>query len=239
MSTQKTFKRRVRARMTKTGESYTAARHQLLAKARMSRGEDEASRESDVTPAPEPGPLDPAVLPTSNDALTKATGRPYEAWFAELDAWGAVDRRHPEIAAWLVSALQVEHWWAQTITVAYERARGMRTQHQVDGGYQVSVNRTVGVGEEELLAAFTDPRTREHWLPGAPIAQRPTRASGTARFDWHDPASRVAVYVTARAAGKSTVSVVHEKLPDAASADRLKTYWRERLPLLKQFLEGR
>ena len=33
MPTQKTFKQRVRTRMTKTGESYTAARHQLLRKA--------------------------------------------------------------------------------------------------------------------------------------------------------------------------------------------------------------
>ncbi len=33
MTQQKTFKRRVRARMAKTGESYTAARRQLLADA--------------------------------------------------------------------------------------------------------------------------------------------------------------------------------------------------------------
>ena len=31
MTTQKTFKRRVRDRMAKTGESYTAARRQLIA----------------------------------------------------------------------------------------------------------------------------------------------------------------------------------------------------------------
>ena len=31
MTTQKTFKRRVRDRMAKTGESYTAARRQLVA----------------------------------------------------------------------------------------------------------------------------------------------------------------------------------------------------------------
>ena len=44
MPTQKLFKRRVRARMTKTGESYTAARRQLLRK------------------VPEPG-LEPSVEP--------------------------------------------------------------------------------------------------------------------------------------------------------------------------------
>ncbi|MBA3587552.1 MAG: hypothetical protein H0W41_07935 [Chloroflexi bacterium] len=44
MTTQKTLKRRVRARAAKTGESYTAARAQLLRKA------------DPPAPAPEPPP---------------------------------------------------------------------------------------------------------------------------------------------------------------------------------------
>ena len=37
MTTQKTFKRRVRARMAKTGESYTTARRMLILSAETSR----------------------------------------------------------------------------------------------------------------------------------------------------------------------------------------------------------
>jgi hypothetical protein len=35
------------------------------------------------------------------------------------------------------------------------------------------------------------------------------------------------------------VSLVHQRLPDAAAADRSKSYWRERLVALKQLLEQR
>ena len=39
---------------------------------------------------------------TSNEAVEHATGRGYEAWFDLLDAWGAAERKHGEIAAWLM-----------------------------------------------------------------------------------------------------------------------------------------
>jgi hypothetical protein len=38
--------------------------------------------------------------------------------------------------------------------------------------------------------------------------------------------------------GKSTVALEHRRLADAAEADRMKGYWRERLVSLKHALEG-
>ena len=95
MPTQKVFKKRVRTRMTKTGESYTAARRQLLHKANASAGPES------VEPAPvdESPPVDdPAVAPellTSDNAMRRVTGKGHEEWFALLDAWGATDSASP------------------------------------------------------------------------------------------------------------------------------------------------
>ena len=244
MPTQKTFKQRVRARMTKTGESYTSARHQLLRKA----DPPAASAVPDASVAPEaPGARiapavadpEPAVeFPTSEEAVLGATGRTYPGWFAILDAWGASARRHADIAAWLADEHGVAPWWRQSVTVAYERARGMRAVHQTTDGFSVGVTRTVAAEADAALAAFTDPAIRSSWLGDVSLNQRRTTAAGSARFDWQDPPSRLVVFVESKGTGKSSVWVSHERLPDVDTAAREKAAWRERLGALKTVLES-
>lgn len=229
MPTQKTFKQRIRARMTKTGESYTAARHQLLHKSGALESQDPDTTDAAVEPA------DTSALLTSEESMVRGSGRGHDDWFALLDAWGGTEHRHAEIAAWLQATHGVNGWWAQNITVSYERARGMRARHQVTGGFSVSVTRTVGADADTALAAFTDATVRGRWLPVDAMRQRPTRAARTARFDWSEPASRVVVIVAAKATG-TAVNVTHEKLPDAATADRLKAAWRTWLDDLKRVI---
>jgi hypothetical protein len=239
MPTQKTLKRRVRTRMTKTGESYTAARRQVL-------------RKSEAVPAPvksletapptgtAPGDAAPAgnEPSVSDAAIRRATGRSHDEWFAILDGWGATGRRHTEIARWLRDTQGVDGWWSQSITVDYERARGMRERHQMSDGFTVGATRTIAVDADRLLAAFTRVPTRKRWLPGVALRQRPTRAALTARFDWPDPPSRVVVGIVPKGPGKSVVAVQHEQLPDAAIAETFKGAWRVHLGSLKAFLEG-
>ncbi len=147
MTQQKTFKRRVRARMAKTGESYTAARRQLL---------------------PDAPPAEPVFEPTvAEERVVEATGHGWDHWFAALDEWGARERSHTEIARWLRDDHGVPGWYSQAISVSYERARGMRAVGEGVNGFTVSVSRTVGVPAEQLFAAFDDPARRERWLPGA------------------------------------------------------------------------
>ena len=81
MTTQRTFKRRVRARMAKTGESYTAARRQLIA-------------DGDQ---PDPGtPTFETVV--ADERMIEATGRSHDEWFALLDAWDGTEHTHTEMA---------------------------------------------------------------------------------------------------------------------------------------------
>jgi len=231
MPTQKTFKHRVRTRMAKTGESYTAARRQILSKSVSAPAEDPG------TPSPVDAVPDEA-RGVSESSMIRATGHDHAEWFRRLDAWDATTHTHTEIARWLGEVHGVPSWWTQSITVAYERARGMRTRHQMADGFSVSVTRTIAVAPAAALEAFTDPARRASWLADAVLSPRPTRARLTARFDWAAPPSRVVVTVAAKDDGRSLLAVAHERLPDAEAGERMKASWRTWLDDLKSMLEG-
>jgi hypothetical protein len=213
---RKTFKKRVRAQMEKTGESYTAARRHVAG------GEDEG---------PSPEPVDPVSIGlTSDETLAERTGRGWNDWIAILDDWGAVERPHGEIATYLGEEHGLPGWWAQQVTVGYERARGLRDVGQRrGGGYEVNATKTVNVPVERLYEAFL--------ALDLPLSVRTTQPNRSARFDWEDGATRVIVGFEAKGEAKSTVAVQHERLPDAEEAERTKQAWRERLAALKADLE--
>jgi hypothetical protein len=236
MPTQKIFKQRVRARMTKTGESYTAARRQLIDKASAEAPEaPEAPTSPNPSEAPDAIPADAMLV--ADEAMERATGKRHAEWFALLDEWGATEHTHTEIARWLSETHAFPGWWVQNVTVAYERARGMRAPHQMPDGFSITISRTIATDPTRALEAFTEGSIRASWLPSEGMRQRPTRAASSARFDWADPPSRVVVSVAPKGSGKALVSVGHEQLPDAESAARLKAAWRDWLDGLKGILE--
>jgi hypothetical protein len=175
---------------------------------------------------------------TSNEAVERATGRDYGGWFGLLDAWGAAEHKHGEIAAWLTDEHGMDGWWAQTVTVEFERARGLRAPGGGrDGLFSASASKTVAVPVERLFAAFVDPALRTRWLPGAELRERTSQPGRSARFDWEDGTTRLIVGFTAKGEAKSQVALEHERLPDAAAAEKQRAYWRERMVALKTLLE--
>jgi hypothetical protein len=176
---------------------------------------------------------------TSDEAVEAATGSGYEDWFALLDAAGMASRKHGEIATELTDEHRVDGWWAQTITVGYERARGLRPPGGGrDGLYTVTASRTVAAPVERLFEAFMDPALRRRWLPEGELSERTSRPGRTARFDWEDGSTRVIVGFEAKGEHKSLVALSHERLPDAETAERMKGHWGERLGDLKTLLDG-
>jgi hypothetical protein len=233
MTRQKSFKGRIRARMDKTSESYATARRQLLAKADPETPSDPETRPAGPADAPK------ARRPYSDEVIRRNTGRTWDEWFALLDAWGGAERPHPEIARWLVEEHGVGGWWAQGVTVAYEQARGLREPGQRRGGlYEVNASKTVAVPVERLYEAFADPTLRGRWLPGGALEVRTARPGKSIRANWEDGSTRLLVAFTARGEAESQVAVTHERVPDSATADKLKAFWRERLAALKQLLEA-
>ena len=219
MTRQKSFKRLVRARMEKTGESYSSARAALL-----------ANEEPKATEGP--------ALTMSDEAIRRRTGRGWEEWFDLLDEWGGTERSHTEAARWLQEEHASGGWNSQAIVVSYERARGLRAVGEHADGFTVTASKTIDVPIETLYDAFVDERQRRRWLPDAELRERTATRPRSARFDWGDTTTRVVVGFESKASGKSLAALAHEKLPDAAEAERMKSYWRERMAVLKEVLEG-
>ena len=225
MTTQKLFKRRVRARMEKTGESYTTARQQLATR-----------RERLAQP---PIDLSPALELVSDEKLTAATGHGWDHWLSVLDRWGARERKHGEIATYLSSEHGVPGWWTQAITNGYERTRGIRRKHQQADGYTIYASKTVRVPIEVLFEAFVAEDMRRQWLTDGTMSLRTSVANKTARFDWGDGTTRILVTFDAKEPMKSSAHVSHERLPDETVAEVAKAQWKKRVSGLKAILEGR
>ena len=224
MTENKSFKRRVRERMSKTGESYTAARGQVAPK----RDRVQAARTR----------LAATDERMSDAKIEEATGKKWDQWFSTLDRWGARDKKHGEIARFLIEEHEVAGWWAQSITVYYERARGMRLKHQNSEGFSISVTRTIAVPVDVLFDAFVNARKRRKWLTDGTMSLRTSQPGRTARFNWEDGSTRVNVGFIDKGPSKSTVSLAHERLSDADEAETAKALWKERLAELKSYLES-
>ena len=123
------------------------------------------------------------------------------------------------------------------MTVSYERARGPRAVGEHASGFAITAQKTVSVPVERLFDAFVDDSLREQWLPDGRLRERTATRPKSARFDSHDGKTRLIVDFTAKGESKSVVALSHERLPDAATAERMKAFWRERLAVLSAHLE--
>lgn len=232
MPKQKDLKRLVRTRMEKTGESYTAARLQLVRKEQPAVNEqpDVASAPVAVKATP-----DHAVLAGMSDAkVREATGRSWAEWVTLLDAARAAEKPHREIAKY-VSSLGTPSWWSQMVTVAYERIRGLREKgERRGGGYSATKSRTFNVPLETLFAAFANARKRGRWL-NVKVTVRSSTPEKAMRLAWND-GTAVVIGFYSKGEAKSMVAIEHQKLPDKAAAEAMKKFWAEQFDRLAETL---
>ena len=215
MTSDKARKRATRDRMQKTGERYAAARRHTAVK---------------LPPrVEEPGMADAK--------LRAATGKTWDDWFRILDAWSGAERTHRDIARWLSAEHGVPGWWAQTVTVGYERARGMRERNQTTRGFEVGVQRTVRAPIARVEAAFTQTRQRNRWIDAGTLRPRPRKPSrAAADFDLED-GSRATAYLVDKG-DATTVQMTHTKLTGSRDVAARRAYWKEHLQALAELVGG-
>lgn len=213
MTRQKSFKKRVRARMLKTGERYAAARRVLL------EGAQERAR---------PWVSEPEV---SDEAVQRATGRSWDDWCDVIDAWpGRVDG-HTAIARYLREEHEVDGWWAQSVTGGYERIMGLRLPGQMpDGTFTANKSKTIAMDADSVRAALGDAASFDDLFPGQNAELRSRAGTKAVRVGFEQGVAVVAV--DAKDDDRCRVAVQHQGLPDAASVDRWRFYWQEWLEAL-------
>ena len=143
---------------------------------------------------------------------------------------------HKTIAGRVRDEFQISAWWAQTVTVAYERIRGLRDVGQrCDGSFQASKSKTVAAPIGKLYRAFSVARTRRRWLPDVELKVRKSTPQKSMRITWED-GTAVDVHFTEKSSRKSQVAIQHRKLASKSDVEARKEYWGERLQALVEVL---
>jgi len=170
-----------------------------------------------------------------------------------LDRFDGITRGHTASARHLYEDHQVPGWYAQGITVAYERARGARTLNQrMSGEFEVSVTKMVNGDTRAVVRAFADARRRAAWLADADrelsaglTAALKARSSkgfvvrpdGQGRYRYKWGTTTVQFYLLTKSEGRTSVVVTHMKLPDAATVEVRRAHWRAALDGLAAFID--
>jgi hypothetical protein len=248
MTRARALKQIIRARAARTGERYTTARRHVLANA--GRPEAPPAPKTALAAASRP----PVKGSVSDAKALEKTGHGLDHWFAVLDRFGAVDKGHSAAARHLFNDHGVNGWYSQGITVAYERARGVRAVNQrCDGHYEVSVSKVIAAPSTAIVKAFTEARRRATWLGSADPALTQAlvkahsartgkrwviRPDGLARFRYKWGDTTVQFYAAPNAKGKVTLTVQHTRLKDAAAVETSRAQWRALLAALAAALRA-
>ena len=170
-----------------------------------------------------------------DEAVLAKTGRTWSEWIATLDAAGARDMAHAEIATLIHEKFGVPPWWTQMVTVGYEQSVGKRVPRQKADGFAASASKTMGVSPSAAFRAFNDARTRASWLADD-LTIRKSTAPKSLRITCSDGKTHLDVGIYPKGAGKTQVTLQHTKLGSAREAERMKKYWGDALRRLEEAL---
>ena len=184
----------------------------------------------------------------SDAAVRKATGKSWDEWFAVLDSAGADALPHKQIARLLFDKGYIaSHWWCQTVTVAYEYARGKRVLGRTESvGFEIGVQKSLPLTPAQAWDLLTQPAGRALWLGTVPCLRWQKHAAyrtaeGTRgeirsftpgkhlRLTWQPPhfpfPSTLQVSLTP--SGQKTALRFHqEKLDSAETREQMRAHWR-------------
>jgi hypothetical protein len=167
----------------------------------------------------------------SNESVQKATGKSWEEWFNVLQEKEAQALGHKEIATLLHEAYGVDGWWAQGITVEFERTIGRREVGQTSAGdYQTAASRTISGTLDDALESWKKLVGEARDFNGVAFSGEPTTSQTDNWRYWHVPladGSKVAAVIGNKGSGKALLAVNHEKLSDKDAVDRWKSFWKE------------
>lgn len=196
----------------------------------------------------------------TDDAVKKATGKNWQAWFTLLDKKKAGTMTHTEIARMLrEKKLITKPWWSQMVSNIYEKERGKRvTGETLDAGFQVDVTKTIPSAAKDVWDLLTSPKGTGVWLgeelpltlePGATYATAKgitgevrTVSPGTRlRLTWQPkgPSTQTTlqITVTPRKSTHGTCIGFHqEKLKSSKQREMMRRHWQGALDRLGNIL---
>lgn len=195
----------------------------------------------------------------SEESVTNATGNGWIHWFSVLDRFNCEKKGHKESARHLEETHKVKPWWAQTLTIEYEVAKGIRERSQrCDALFGTDIQRTVTAKIDTCWNLFTTQKGLNTWFAtNAKIDFRLggvyTDAGGDRceyksiipnkrfRMTWEHPkhTSGSVVEVTFERKGvNSVVRVSHTKIANKKEREDLKKAWQSVMDDFKRIAEN-
>lgn len=197
--------------------------------------------------------------PAITDATcNEATGKTLQEWFQTLDAFGGVEKGRRELVNHLYAETNKNEWWATTIAVEYEKARGAKEKDGLAKGYSICSTKTVAAPLERVFEAFGSAKDLDQWLgpqtkvvfedggtltngDGNHALFTRIRANKDLRIDWNSPGlgagTKVEVMFADKGKGKTGITLNHTRIQERADADVLRAAWSQAFDALKSHLE--
>jgi hypothetical protein len=195
----------------------------------------------------------------SESSCKSATGKSLTEWFKALEQHGGVALGRRTLSKWIEHEHEVELWWATTITIEYEIARGDLAKDGKPKGYSICPTKSIKANAQTCVAAFAsapeldawfgpghdlDLRDGGHWRNGhgnmATI--RKVNAGKNIRLMAEDDQLTMPIPVEITFEGKGdkcTVMISIDRLQTRAEADGYRRAWSEALDGLKAHIESR
>ncbi|HJR88218.1 MAG TPA: hypothetical protein VJ930_11255 [Acidimicrobiia bacterium] len=217
MTKQESFKERIRSRMEKTGERYNAARRVLIEQS----NRRQSSRRNWV-----------AEPEHSEETIKANTGRGWDEWTKLLDAWSGESKGHTAIATHLREEYGVDGWWSQSVTLGYERIKGLRLKYQgLDGTFTANKSKTIRADATAVREMLVSEKDRNDLFPGFETELRSRKDANTLRIGIGGGVALI--YLEPLVDGRAKVTIAHEKLESTEDVELWKKYWSEWLTALE------
>ena len=170
----------------------------------------------------------------SEAKVKEATGRGWMGWFVILNLMDAVSKPHKAVAKELKEKYGAPSWWAQMITVEYERARGGRKKNERAGGtYAVNVTKVMPVSLSKLFAAATS--KRKDWFPPGAFEETSKTKDKYWRGKWKS-GRKLEFGFYAKGDGKAQIALEIGKLPSPVEVEQERAAWKKAMEKLGKTL---
>lgn len=174
----------------------------------------------------------------TDDAIRERTGHAWEDWVDLIDAGPGRQAGHTAIAAWVHAEHGVDGWWAQGVTVGYERITGLRLPGQMpDGSFSVSRSRVLALGRDTVRALLLDEGARAGLLPGLDTVLRSKPASKALRFAVAragKPLGTILFSTDQLPDGRLRLGVTHDGVVSFDEGEQWKLFWAKWLDAVEQ-----